>query len=156
MNEPNSSVGQALSHCHCHGTHNVWAERSHKQIRPVKLAAYLRYDAEPPSREEQLDVIHEYCEKHGYEVVEIFEDEGTHPGGGLARAMQACEHLQGVVASDLERFVRDHGDRLRDLKPFLHHFFCSSHRRLLSVKEGVDTSSALGQANALEILNAVK
>lgn len=149
------SIRESLPHCRCDVLQNPWRNRS-LPSQPTKVIAYIRTDSESPSHEEQAKLIQQYCERFGYEVIETFEDSGEHPGVGLVKAMEALKEVGGLIASDLDRFVYDKSDRLRDLKPFLHEFFCSTQKHLFTVKEGVNTDTPTGQQNVVELLSAVK
>lgn len=75
---------------------------------------------------------------------------------GFHQAMQQLSHANGLIAYELERFVHHQHDRLLDLKPLLHQFFCSGGRFLVTVKEGVNTQSAAGQKAAIEVMDSLK
>ena len=122
----------------------------------TKIIAYVRTDRDPPTHTEQLELIQQYCEKFGYEVVSIFEDQSDIPGAGLARALEALKNVGGLIVFDLDRLVHNKSDRLRDLKPLLHEFFCSAQKHLLTVREGINTATPAGQLNVVELLTAVK
>ena len=141
--------------CRCNVLQNPWTNHS-TPSKFTKIIAYIRTDHDAPSHSEQLELIQQYCEKFGYVVVSIFEDQGEIPGQGLARALDAMKDVGGLIVSDLDRFVHSKSDRLRDLKPLLHEFFCSTQKHLLSVKEGINTDTPGGQQNVVELLSAVK
>lgn len=153
----NDSIKQSLPHCRCDVLRNPWSSGYDKKApKPTHLIAYIRVDDEPPSAEEQREQIESYCKKHGFELVSIYEDKGLKPGYGLARALSELSHVGGLIASDLNRFIHCRGDRLRDLKPFIHDFFCTSQKHLLTVKEGVDTGTPGGQRAAIEFISSTK
>lgn len=116
----------------------------------------MRVDGDQNGRDKQLKLINEFCQEHGCEVVKVFQDDGPTPGSALSLALQALNQADGLIAVDLNRFVHHHGDRMRDLKPFIHNFFCHTERYLLTVTEGIDTSSPVGQKNAVEFFSNVK
>jgi hypothetical protein len=100
-------------------------------------------------------VISDYCHDNEYYVKATFVDQGK-PSVGLKDAMKAVDDADGLIAADLNRFVEHSSDRFRDLRPFVHHFFCHAAKHLITVEEGVDTGSCAGQANVVELMNQVK
>lgn len=155
--ESNDSIKSSLPHCRCDVLKNPWA--SHTTTHPehlTHLVAYIRIDQEPPGKQEQINLINDFCSKNGYQIDSIYEDHGIHPGQGLMNATARLDHVGGLLAVDLDRFVRSKGDRLRDLKPFIHDFFCTTNKHLLTIKEGVNTATAAGQHAAIEFISSVK
>lgn len=155
---PNAeSLRESLAHCRCNNLHNHWIHGSkQKPAHRARLTAYVRVDGYRPSSEQQIQLIKTFCDQHQYELVNIFQERGREPGRALNEALNSLESADGIVAVDLERFVHNHKDRLRDLKPFIHNFFCHTERYLLTVSEGIDTSTAAGQTSAVEFFSAVK
>jgi hypothetical protein len=45
---------------------------------------------------------------------------------------------------------------MRELRPFIHHFFCASQKHLVTIEEGLDSGSPGGQAAMLELVNQNK
>ena len=119
------------------------------------LVAYVRQADAGISISEQCKIISDYCQKNGYYLKDLFTDYGQ-PSLGLQSAFTALGDADGLIASDLACFVEHREDRLRDLRPFVHQFFNNPSRRLIAVEEGIDTGNAIGQANALELINQVK
>lgn len=67
------SIKQSLPHRHCSVLRNPWA--SHhvgKHKKATHLIAYVREDAEPPSKAEQLQLIETFCQQNGYVIDELF------------------------------------------------------------------------------------
>jgi DNA invertase Pin-like site-specific DNA recombinase len=105
--------------------------------------------------QKQLEVIQQYCFEHGYRIARAFKDKGK-PSFGLAEALEALPQVDGLIAVDLNRFVEHQDDRLRDLRPFIHHFFCHTNKHLIAVEEGIDTRATARQRSAIEIINQVR
>lgn len=142
--------------CYCLA---LGARGLHKSLtrRPqrIGLIAYVRTISDESDCQRQLDIIEQYCSDHGYYVLRAFEDRGK-PSFGLAEALEALPQADGLIAADLNCFVEHAGDRLRDLRPFIHHFFCHTNKHLIAVKEGMDTRMPVGQRSALELVNQVR
>lgn len=158
MNTDAVQLRESLRQCLCRNEHQHWLHAGKVAPKHNRVIAYLR---EPEgscviSNERQLALIEEFCKQHGYELVNIFRDHSSEPGLGLSMALDALSMADGLVALDLERFVHDHKDRLRDLKPLLHKFFCNTDRYLLTVLEGVNTRATGGQQSAMDVLSSVK
>lgn len=118
----------------------------------TSLIAYLRSSEEAGDAEKQLETIEAYCAHHGFRLKNIFKDEGA-PSVGLTRALDALNGADGLIAVDLDRFVEHEGDKTRDLRPFVHEFLSLGSKHLITIKEGIDTGSAGGQASAIEFIN---
>lgn len=116
------------------------------------LVAYIRYTNDPWDAGRQLGVIQNYCTEHGYRLERAFEDQGK-PSFGLVRALEALSGADGLIAVDLDRFIQHEGDKTRDLRPLIHEFLTPGSKYLITIKEGVDTSSPTGQMSAIELIN---
>src|SRR5262249_58566321 len=90
-----------------------------------------------------------YCGMNGYRIARVVQDLGR-PAAGLTGALEALNQATALIAVDLERFVEHSDDRIRDLRPFVHHFFCHTNKHLITINEGIDTRSSAGQAIALD------
>jgi hypothetical protein len=145
--------------CPCVNLSNRWSKESvAKRKKPPRqrgLVAYLRTTGDGIDISEQKKLIDEFCQGKDYYIAATFCEHGK-PGPALRDAMQACGDADGLIAIDLNRFVEKPMDRLRELRPFVHHFFCQSSKHLIAIEEGIDTGSTLGQANAITVLNHVK
>ncbi len=138
--------------CRClltqsHGLRTSFVHPSHQ----TRLVGYIRTGFDDADAARQLDLIEKYCSEHDYCLTNIFVDQGK-PSFGLSRALQELRNAQGLIALDLSRFVDDTGDRLRDLRPFVHHFFCNPNKHLITLNEGIDTGTIAGQMSAVEVL----
>jgi len=111
------------------------------------LVAYLRVAGDLSSQEEQTTTINDYCVNNGYRIAKFFVDTGK-PSYALNEALQAMKEHHGLIAVNLQTFVENNEDRLRDLRPFVHHFFCSGNKDLITVEEGIDTATPQGQIAA--------
>lgn len=118
----------------------------------TSLVAYVCTSGAPGEAERQLELIKSYCVNHGFRLQKVFADEGR-ASVGLARALEALGEADGLIAVDLDRFVQHEGDKTRDLRPLVHEFLSPGSKHLITIKEGIDTGSAAGQACALEIIN---
>ncbi len=146
---------EAEKDCVCTGSRPWFRTAAANFSHPVRLIAYARSESETKCLE-QFDRIEDFCNANNFELVGRFRDIASVPGVGLHQAIQQLSHANGIVAVDLDRFVHHHQDRLLDLKPLLHQFFCSGTRFLVTIKEGVNTQSAAGQKAALEVMDSLK
>lgn len=148
-----------ISACHCAAPHSRWVRRDLSNLlskpRPVSLVAYIRETEGARTAQEQSSLIAAYCDEHGYRVLHTFMDHGK-PSSGLQQALQEAERTDGLIASDLNRFVEHPDDRLRDLRPFIHHFFCHTAKHLVAVEEGIDTAFPIGQLRAMDLIKQSK
>jgi Resolvase, N terminal domain len=138
-----------------HSTHessmsDTWLRNNHQSHKP-KMVAYIRTSGNCPIYLDQAADIIEFCKLHDYQVDQFFDDKGD-PSYGLREAMEALQTHDGLIAVDLDRFVEHKEDRLRDLRPLIHHFLSNSNKRLVAIKEGVDTAAPAGQLNALNLM----
>jgi DNA invertase Pin-like site-specific DNA recombinase len=121
-----------------------------------KVIAYARA-CDEMDLDEQYDEIEKYAKEHHLVVTETYCDVGK-PMTGLHHAMEALENADALLVCNLNRLVTHTDDRLRDLRPLLHHF-CSQQaggKHLISIEEGINTSTPTGQMNAVEIINEYK
>lgn len=152
-------VSQARQCC-CRSSANRWAKRAERQLpgqaHTAPLIAYLRAGGDPALSDqqckEQLQLIETYCQEHGYHIARAFEDRGK-PATGLQEALSTLDEADGLIAVNLNRFVEHLGDRLHDIRPFLHHFFCHTHKHLITIEDGVDTRLPAGQLVAFELIH---
>jgi hypothetical protein len=132
---------------------NPWPLRALPHpLRKGTLVAYIRYMEDPWDAGRQLADIQNYCTQQGYRLERAFEDQGK-PSFGLTRALQALSEADGLIAVDLDRFIQHEGDKTRDLRPLIHEFLKPGSKYLITIKEGVDTSSPTGQMSAIELIN---
>ena len=120
----------------------------HKKLR---LIGYLRTGGTSLNVEEQKQKIEEYCIEHEHKLVGYSAvDEGM-PGLGLHDSLEALKEYDGIVAVDLNRYVKHHEDRLVDLRPLIQKIL---HERkvLIAINEQFETQTALGQHAALDLL----
>jgi len=148
----------AGAQCHCAGHSHHWIpDKDKKRSRPPRqhgLIAYIRADSYSAA-DQQRRIINDYCHDNNYFIKATYTDTGR-PANGLVEALEAAEKADGLIAADLNRFVESSDDRLRELRPFVHHFFCHPDKRLISVQEGVDTGTVIGQENVMSVMNHVK
>jgi hypothetical protein len=146
---------------HCRTLTNPWRNNLHGSSRaphePV-LLAYIRPGARQFTREEQVRMIEAYCVQQGFRIAKTFTDTDK-PSRGLQDALHAVEEhdgVDGLIAVNLNCFVEHESDRLRDLRPFIHHFFCLKGKHLITIQEGIDTGSREGQLAAVEVATQSK
>lgn len=121
----------------------------HNYVAYVRAYSQLELD-------NQCELIEQYAKQHHLKIVETYCDLGP-PISGLHHAMEALEGADGLIVTDLDRLVTHTIDRLRDLRPLLHKFCSASeNRHLISISEGIDTGTAIGQANAMELVMDMK
>lgn len=120
----------------------------HKKLR---LIGYLRTGGTGLNVEEQKQKIEEYCIEHEHKLVRFSAvDEGI-PGLGLHESLEALKDYDGIIATDLNRYVKHHEDRLVDLRPLIQKIL---HERkvLIAINEQFETQTVLGQHAALDLL----
>lgn len=127
---------------------NDWHVRNHKVVAYVRACDEMGVD-------EQFVEIEKYAKEHHLSVLETFCDVGA-PMSGLSHALEELEIADGLIVCNLDRLVAHPNDRLRDLRPILHRFCSHEGKHLISIEEGVDTSTPAGQRNALELINELK
>lgn len=120
-----------------------------------KLIAYIRVLTNDEVTD-KLELIQAYCLKNGYKITDVFTDICDHPSFGFKAALDAMEHTDGLISFDLNMFVREDGDRMRELRPFIHHFFCIGGKHLITIADGIDTGTLQGQESAIEAISQVK
>ncbi len=146
--------------CHCHTLNNPWSKNSlhapSRALHEASLVAYIRIGGQDHlSKDEQTNLIAAYCTQHGFRLAQTFVDFGK-PSQALRDALQELEKHDGIIAVDLNSFVEHQDDRMRDLRPFIHHFFCHPSKHLITIQEGIDTGSAAGQKAAIEFSSQIK
>jgi hypothetical protein len=145
--------------CGCHKLSNKrTTQLLHKFAKTphgVSLVAYVRTNGSKLNRDEQMHLMQEYCLEHNYQIIKTFEDTGK-PSFGLEEALETLGRVDGLIAVDIDRFVEHPRDRLRDLRPFVHHFFCHTNKHLITIREGIDTGSLSGQSSAVELITQPK
>jgi len=127
-------------------------ERGHQKSSVI---AYIRSGGKQLSYEEQLRTIEYYCEQHDLHLAKVLTDSDK-PSYGLQEALREIEFHDALIAVNLDSFVEHEEDRVRDLRPFIHHFFCGHNKHLITIQEGLDTGTAAGQMIALDIASQVK
>ncbi len=150
-----SHHGDLIDRCMCTEKANSLASYYVNRARKEKLVAYLRVCHEEQI-EDKVELIRNYCVDNGYQMIEIFSDVGDHPSFGFKAALDALENCDGLISLDLNQFVASKGDRIRELRPLIHHFFCGGGKHLITIAEGLDTGTELGQQNAIELVAETK
>ena len=120
----------------------------HKKLR---LIGYLRTGGTSLNAEEQKQKIEEYCIEHEHKLIRHSAvDEGV-PGLGLHDSLEALKDYDGIIATDLNRYVKHHEDRLVDLRPLIQKIL-HENKVLIAINEQFETQTALGQHAAVDLL----
>ena len=128
----------------------------HRPGTNVKLVAYTKSGGDTNTAEIQMEVIRDYCSSHGYTIHAHYEWKSESPALAVHDAIMALEHCDGLIVTDLARLVEHHDDPLRDLTPLVHDHFVHCNKHLISVKEGVNTSTTSGQQLLVEYMNELR
>lgn len=147
--------GDLLDRCLCTEKSNSITSYYLNRSRKEKLVVYVRV-VEESLLEENVELIKTYCQELGYQIAEIFTDVSDHPSFGFKAALDAMENADGLISVDLNQFVSSHGDRIRELRPLIHHFFCRGGKHLITINDGIDTGTEIGQQNAIDIISETK
>ncbi len=122
----------------------------------LRLVAYTKYGGETNTEEMQTQRINDFCELHNYVAESRFNWNPKEPAMALHEALCELEHKDGLIVADLSRLVEHDGDPLRDLSPLVHGQFFHNAKHLISVKEGIDTSTTPGQQSLVEYLKELQ
>jgi hypothetical protein len=142
--------------CHCTNMSDTWFRTSPRAAnRKSTLVGYIRESEGGPSADAQYKQLAAYCKNHGCVLADTFVDKGI-PAYGLSGALEALKLNDGLIAVDLKRFVEHENQLLRELRPFIHHFFCHPDKHLISLDESLDTGTSLGQKTALDLMSNMK
>ncbi len=150
-----SHHGDIIDRCMCTEKGNSLASYYLNRARKEKLVAYVRVPHEEQI-DEKVELIRQYCIDNGYQIIEVFSDVDDHPSFGFKAALDALENCDGLISLDLNQFVATKGDRIRELRPLIHHFFCRGGKHLITIAEGLDTGTEIGQQNAIELVSQTK
>lgn len=145
---PNSMY--APNKCLCGNDFGSTAQKR-KEPKGERLVAYIRATNEVDIEKFLLE-IQKYCTEHSYQIVQIFTDLTDHPSFGLQAALTALENADGLISCDINMFVNQQADRVRELRPFIHQFFCLDAKHLITIVDGIDTGTVLGQENAITLM----
>ncbi len=130
---------------------------SHQNLGADKrLIAYTKFGGAANTPDMQMKDINEYCASHGYQVCSIYNSTSDQPGLALHDAITELTNAAGLIVSDLSRLVEHHDDPLRELAPLMHQHFFHGNKTLISLKEGINTSTLPGQEALLEFLNELR
>jgi len=78
----------------------------------VRLVGYVRVSEESENPENQRYAIYQFAARHGYQLVEVYEDIGVSGAlpprerSGFARLLKALESVDGLVVYSLDRIAR--------------------------------------------------
>ena len=147
--------GDIIDRCMCIDNGSSIANYYLNRRRREKLVVYVRVNDESKI-EEKVDLIKEYCAQNEYQIVDILTEVSDHPSFGFKAALEELENADGLISVDLNQFVSSHGDRIRELRPLIHHFFCQGGKHLITINDGIDTGTNIGQQNAIESMCETK
>lgn len=150
-----SHHGDILDRCMCTEKGNSLASYYLNRNRKERLVVYVRVLHEEDAIG-KVEEVRDYCRENGYQIADIFSDVGDHPSFGFRAALDAMENADGLITYDLNQFVGSKGDRIRELRPLIHHFFCGGGKHLITIAEGLDTGTKLGQQNAIDLVSDPK
>lgn len=119
------------------------------------LVGYIRADDETVAAAKAIS-IKDFCEKNNYSLQQIYLDLGDKPSYEMTAAMNDLEIADGIIATDINQFIAPSLDKMRDIRPFVHHFFCTGAKHLITIEDGIDTGTAHGQSAAMDLLSQVK
>lgn len=140
------------TNCHCV---KPYVRLFLNQRRKQNLIGYVRaLNAEAAA--EKVALLKQFCSESGYNLLQIKVEIGSRPSFELAAALDSLAEADGLIATDLSQFFPPTPDRLRELKPFVHHFFCTNSKHLITIDDGIDTGTIVGQETALELIAKVK
>jgi hypothetical protein len=128
----------------------------HRSGNNLRLVAYTKYGGETNTAKMQTEQINDYCALHNYIAECTYNWNSKEPAMALHEALCELEHKDGLIVADLSRLVEHHGDPLRDLQPLVHDHFFHNAKHLISVKEGIDTSTTPGQQCLIEYLKELQ
>ncbi len=118
----------------------------------LNLIAFIRCGGSELNETEQEAMISEYCNTHNYHLSGIYLAENNLTNTVLTDAMKALASADGLIAVDLNRFVRHADDRLHDLAPLLNELI--RHRKvLIAILDGIETVTPHGQKVAIDYAN---
>ncbi len=143
--------------CDCKGpcpTKPHLYELGHKGKRGLKLVAYVR-SLEPDMCDAQKRKIEDYCEKNGHTIVAMYDWDLSKPGTALHDALLSLDEADGLIVTDLDRMIDHPDDPPRDLFPIFHHYFFHNAKHLISIHEGIDTGSIVGQEAMVNYLKQI-
>ena len=78
----------------------------------MRLVGYVRVSEESENPENQRYAIFQFCARHGYQLVDVYEDIGVSGAlpprerSGFARLLKALESVDGLVVYSLDRIAR--------------------------------------------------
>jgi len=117
-----------------------------------KLIAYVRGAGSEKNEIEQLDAIKEYCLPRNYKIAATFRDDAE-PAMGLHGALEALSLADGLIVFDCSRLVSHHSDSFRDLRPIIAHKFMHGNKKIITVADGIENVTPIGQESLLSLLN---
>ncbi|MFA6208963.1 MAG: recombinase family protein [Candidatus Obscuribacterales bacterium] len=121
----------------------------HKKLR---LIGYLRTGGTNLGIDAQKQQIEEFCREHQHTLCGFSAVDEGEPALGLAEVLQALHDFDGIIATDLNRFVKHHEDRLADLRPLIVKMMHQG-KVLITINEQLETQTADGQFVTLQLLD---
>ena len=113
------------------------------------IAAYVRVSTQDQkddgSHHNQRERIEKWCDRHGYDDLEVFQDIAVSGQSNNRDAyndlMDRIDEFDAIVVRELSRFGRDPMTVLKDVEEIV-----DSETEFVSITEDFDTSSAMGKA----------
>ena len=115
--------------------------------KPKRVVLYARVSTAEQTTENQLQELRSVAERHGWEVIEEFVDNGI--SGAKASRPAFDRLLQGVVRKDFDLIMCWSVDRLGRSLRHLVDFLGDIHEKNIDLylhQQGLDTSTASGKA----------
>lgn len=151
MNRNDDLIDRCMCSEKSHALSNYYLNRNRRE----RLVAYIRAQNEN-DRAAKLDAIKVYCKDNGYQLVDILSDISDHPSFGFKAAMEELENADGLISVDASQFIAKDADPMRELRPLIHHFFCAGGKHLITIADGIDTGTQLGQQAAIDLVSSNK
>lgn len=119
---------------------------------PLRLIGYVRLGDSLTSEVEQMNAIRDYCRANKHRVVAMFTDPGRR-ALGFAQAIEGLKRADGLITYDVMRLVENSGDSLRELRPLVETVFMHGHKKLITIAEGFENITPIGQENIMAMLS---
>lgn len=119
--------------------------------RHLKLIGYLRNGHAKFSVEEQKGIITDYCERRNYRLEGYTEADKNDLSYGWEECLEALQSCDGIITTDASCLVENEEDRLVKLRPLFKNFM-DQHKQLITILDGLDTSTADGQKYTIDLL----
>ncbi|MBX9670438.1 MAG: hypothetical protein K2X93_22750 [Candidatus Obscuribacterales bacterium] len=129
-------------------TLGTFAKRKH-----LCLVAYVRSGHESSATEQEQEII-KYCKDHNHDIVAVFGKE-MDKAAALQSALRSMHDADGLITVDMMRLICHVQDPVRDLKNRINNDFFHADKRLITIREGIDTGTIDGQAQVMAFVNRI-